>query len=64
MDRTAILADAIEYVKELMERIQILEKEISNSNKLGILRSHIVKPNNEYLVRNSAKVSQEFKLNE
>lgn len=57
MDRTAILADAIEYVKELMEKIKILEKEINIPNELGILRSHnIVKPNNEYLVRNSAKV--------
>ncbi|XP_038899495.1 transcription factor bHLH93-like [Benincasa hispida] len=65
MDRTAILADAIEYVKELMEKIKNLEREIgvgnnnnnNNPNKLGILRD--VKPNNEYLVRNSPKFNVE-----
>ncbi|KAL0553131.1 hypothetical protein IC582_007019 [Cucumis melo] len=65
MDRTAILADAIEYVKELMEKIKILEKEINIPNELGILRSHnIVKPNNEYLVRNSAKFNVERREDE
>lgn len=62
MDRTAILADAIEYVKELMEKIKKLEREIevnnnNNPNKLGIMRD--VKPNNEYLVRNSPKFNVE-----
>ena len=59
MDRTAILADAIEYVKELVEKIKNLQREIeagNDPNKLGILRDL---KRNEYLVRNSAKVMRD-----
>ncbi|XP_022935906.1 transcription factor bHLH93-like [Cucurbita moschata] len=59
MDRTAILADAIEYVKELVEKITNLQREIeagNDPNKLGILRDL---KRNEYLVRNSAKFNVE-----
>lgn len=58
MDRTAILADSIDYVKELLEKINHLQREIemtnpSKSESMGILRAE--KPS-EYLVRNSPKV--------
>ena len=57
MDRTSILGDTIDYMKELLERINNLqeENEVNSSqlNLLGILKD--LKPN-EIMVRNSPKV--------
>lgn len=58
MDRTSILGDTIDYVKELLERINNLQQEIEvgsdQSNVTGIFRD--TRPN-EIVVRNSPKVS-------
>ncbi|XP_035551022.1 uncharacterized protein LOC118349634 [Juglans regia] len=55
MDRTSILGDTIEYMKELLEKINSLQLEIDqgSSNITGIFKI-LVKPN-EVLVRNSPK---------
>ena len=57
MDRTSILGDTIDYMKELLERTKSLQQEIeADSNELNM--AHIfkdVKPN-EILVRNTPKV--------
>lgn len=58
MDRTSILGDTIDYMKELLERISKLQEEgmeesTNQINLLGI--SNDLKPN-EALVRNSPKV--------
>lgn len=59
MDRTSILGDTIDYMKELLERISKLQEEgmEENSNdQINILgTSKDLKPN-EVLVRNSPKV--------
>jgi hypothetical protein len=59
MDRTSILGDAIDYVKELTERIKALEEEIGASpedlNLLNTLKDSS-NSNNEMMVRNSTKV--------
>ncbi|KAL5209612.1 hypothetical protein ABZP36_005235 [Zizania latifolia] len=62
MDRTSILGDTIDYVKELTERIKTLEEEIGASpEELDLLNT--VKDsssgNNEMLVRNSTKFDVE-----
>lgn len=59
MDRTSILGDAIDYMKELVERINKLKEEAielspDQVNFLSNLRKE-VKPN-EVKVRNSPKV--------
>ncbi|XP_021284667.1 transcription factor bHLH93-like [Herrania umbratica] len=60
MDRTSILGDTIDYMKELLERIKSLQQEIeAGSNELNM--AHIfkdVKPN-EILVRNTPKFEVE-----
>ncbi|CAA2997340.1 transcription factor bHLH93-like [Olea europaea subsp. europaea] len=57
MDRTSILGDTIDYMKELLERIDNLQEEIGvGSNQLTILKD--AKPN-EILVRNSPKFGVE-----
>ncbi|KAJ1376223.1 Myc-type, basic helix-loop-helix [Sesbania bispinosa] len=59
MDRTSILGDTIDYMKELLEKINNLQQEIevdSDSNIAGIFKD--VKPN-EILVRNSPKFEVE-----
>uniref|UniRef100_A0A2N9F658 BHLH domain-containing protein n=1 Tax=Fagus sylvatica TaxID=28930 RepID=A0A2N9F658_FAGSY len=58
MDRTSILGDTIDYMKELLEKINNLQQEIEvNSNmQMGIFNN--VKPN-ETLVRNSPKFDVE-----
>ncbi|XP_022752713.1 transcription factor bHLH93-like [Durio zibethinus] len=60
MDRTSILGDTIDYMKELLERINSLQQEIkADSNELNM--AHIfkdVKPN-EILVRNTPKFEVE-----
>lgn len=54
MDRTAILGDTIDYMKELLEKINSLKREIEvDPIMAGIFKE--VKPN-EILVRNSPKV--------
>ena len=59
MDRTSILGDTIDYVKELTERIKALEEEIGASpedlNLLNTLKDSS-NSNNEMMVRNSTKV--------
>lgn len=56
MDRTSILGDTIDYMKELLERIGKLQEEEGTSqiNLLGISREQL-KPN-EAIVRNSPKI--------
>lgn len=55
MDRTSILGDTIDYMKELLERIKQLQEEMEvesdSPNLLGLFRD-----SNEMLVRNSPKV--------
>ncbi|OEL27197.1 Transcription factor bHLH61 [Dichanthelium oligosanthes] len=59
MDRTSILGDTIDYVKELTERIKVLEEEIGASpedlNLLNTLKDSF-NSNNETMVRNSTKI--------
>ena len=58
MDMTSILVDTIDYMKELLERIDNLQREIEEGSgqsaaEIGLFKE--VKPN-EVLVRNSPKV--------
>ncbi|PAN51707.1 hypothetical protein PAHAL_9G614100 [Panicum hallii] len=66
MDRTSILGDAIDYVKELTERIKALEEEIGASpedlNLLNTLKDSS-NSNNEMMVRNSTKFDVEKRGN-
>jgi len=58
MDRTSILGDTIDYMKELLERINKLQEEETeeSKNQLNLMAiSKELKPN-EVLVRNSPKV--------
>jgi len=64
MDRTSILGDTIDYMKELLERIDKLQEEeveegTSQINLLGISKEQL-KPN-EAIVRNSPKVLYQTK---
>lgn len=58
MDRTSILGDTIDYMKELLEKINNLQEEMElGPNQLSLMSIFKdVKPN-EMLVRNSPKVS-------
>ena len=59
MDRTSILGDTIDYVKELTERIKVLEEEIGASPEdLDLLNTLKDSSSNssEMMVRNSTKV--------
>jgi hypothetical protein len=59
MDRTSILGDTIDYVKELTERIKVLEEEIGASPEdLDLLNTlkDSSSCSNEMMVRNSTKV--------
>ncbi|KAK7282924.1 hypothetical protein RIF29_12047 [Crotalaria pallida] len=57
MDRTSILGDTIDYMKELLEKINNLQQEIEvDANMAGIFKD--VKPN-EILIRNSPKFEVE-----
>ncbi|XP_062209790.1 transcription factor BHLH3-like [Phragmites australis] len=66
MDRTSILGDTIDYVKELTERIKVLEEEIGASpedlNLLNTLKDSS-NSNNEMMVRNSTKFDVEKRGN-
>ena len=58
MDRTSILGDTIDYMKELLEKVQNLREEDTNAgmnqgNLMGNFKE--LKPN-DVLVRNSPKV--------
>ncbi|KAI9106539.1 hypothetical protein K1719_022067 [Acacia pycnantha] len=58
MDRTSILGDTIDYVKELLEKIKDLQQEIDlDSNTVGLLKDY-AKPN-EIIMRNSPKFDVE-----
>ncbi|KAK1293450.1 Transcription factor bHLH93 [Acorus calamus] len=62
MDRTSILGDTIDYMKELLERIKILQEEIEvgDTNKQVNLLSVFKEMNpNEILVRNTPKFDVE-----
>lgn len=52
MDRTSILGDAIEYMKELLDKINKLQELGSNSDLKDILTT------NQSMVRNSPKVTK------
>ena len=62
MDRTSILGDTIDYVKELTERIKTLEEEIGatpeelNLLKLNTKNNFSSSSNDETPMRNSTKV--------
>ena len=58
MDRTSILGDTIDYMKELLERIKKLKEEETKvgSNQVSLLSSLKELKPNEVLVRNSPKV--------
>lgn len=57
MDRTSILGDTIDYMKELLERINKLQEEGTElgSDQMKSNLSKEIKPN-EVMVRNSPKV--------
>uniref|UniRef100_A0A0E0NPC3 BHLH domain-containing protein n=1 Tax=Oryza rufipogon TaxID=4529 RepID=A0A0E0NPC3_ORYRU len=63
MDRTSILGDTIDYVKELTERIKTLEEEIGVTPEeldlLNTMKDSSSGNNNEMLVRNSTKFDVE-----
>ncbi|XP_022997202.1 transcription factor bHLH93-like [Cucurbita maxima] len=60
MDRTAILADAIEYMKELLEKIGNLQREVDGSNpRTNSLNN--TKPS-ELVARNSPKFEVESRM--
>ncbi|XP_019438465.1 PREDICTED: transcription factor bHLH93-like isoform X2 [Lupinus angustifolius] len=60
MDRTSILGDTIDYMKELLDKINNLQQEIEvDANMTGIFKD--VKPN-EILIRNSPKFEVERNL--
>uniref|UniRef100_A0A0D9VP94 BHLH domain-containing protein n=1 Tax=Leersia perrieri TaxID=77586 RepID=A0A0D9VP94_9ORYZ len=63
MDRTSILGDTIDYVKELTERIKSLEEEIGATPEeldlLNTMKDSSSANSNEMLVRNSTKFDVE-----
>lgn len=68
MDRTSILGDTIDYVKELTERIKVLEEEIgASAEDLDLLNtlkaSSSSGSSNEMMVRNSTKFDVERRGN-
>lgn len=58
MDRTSILGDTIDYMKELLERINKLqeEKNEEGTNQFSLLGINKDLNQSEVLVRNSPKV--------
>nr|WAK86074.1 transcription factor bHLH28 [Nothapodytes nimmoniana] len=60
MDRTSILGDAIDYMKELLERINHLQEEIEEgSNQMNLTSIFKVEKPKEILVRNSPRFDVE-----
>ncbi|KAJ8499165.1 hypothetical protein OPV22_009717 [Ensete ventricosum] len=65
MDRTSILGDTIDYMKELLERIKRLQEEIEVGREQANLLSVIKELNSdEVLVRNSPKFDVERREND
>ena len=65
MDRTSILGDTVDYMKELLERINNLQEEIevgSSNDELKLVNIFKDLKPNEVLVRNSPKVHFELLL--
>ncbi|KAE9603810.1 hypothetical protein Lal_00002138 [Lupinus albus] len=60
MDRTSILSDTIDYMKELLDKINNLQQEIEVDANMGAIFKD-VKPN-EILIRNSPKFDVEKSL--
>lgn len=61
MDRTSILGDTIDYLKDLLQRINTLQKEepkVGTNNQLSLMTE--LNPNHQVLVRNSPKVDINF----
>jgi hypothetical protein len=58
MDRTSILGDTIDYMKELLERISKLQEEMDEkgTNQINLLGISKELKSNEVMVRNSPKV--------
>lgn len=57
MDRTSILGDTIDYMKELLDRIKILQEEVQlGSNQLNVLSNHNDENLSEIVIRNAPKV--------
>lgn len=60
MDRTSILGDTIDYMKELLERINSLQEEIDvGSTQLNVMSIFKDEKPNDVLVRNSPKFDVE-----
>ncbi|KMS99614.1 hypothetical protein BVRB_1g021850 [Beta vulgaris subsp. vulgaris] len=60
MDRTSILGDTIDYMKELLERINKLQEEVDlGSNQLNLMSIFKDMKPNDVLVRNSPKFDVE-----
>ncbi|KAL6012731.1 hypothetical protein ACLOJK_003220 [Asimina triloba] len=60
MDRTSILGDTIDYMKELLDRIKKLQEEIQvGSNQLNLLSIFKELKSNEVMVRNTPKFDVE-----
>lgn len=64
MDRTSILGDTIDYMKELLEKIHKLRDEIeSGPNQFTVVQLLKDMKPNEMLVRNSPKVDIDQSFN-
>ncbi|PSR87865.1 Transcription factor bHLH93 like [Actinidia chinensis var. chinensis] len=61
MDRTSILGDTIDYMKELLEKVQTLREEDANAgvNQVNLMGNFKELKPNEVLVRNSPKFDVE-----
>ena len=58
MDRTSILGDTIDYMKELLERIRQLQEEMEQQQTPGALSVFRELNPNEMLARNTPKVKK------
>ncbi|PKI51675.1 hypothetical protein CRG98_027933 [Punica granatum] len=60
MDRTSILGDTIDYLKELLEKIRLLQDEVElGPNQLNMVQLIEEMKPNEMLIRNSPKFNVE-----
>ena len=61
MDRTSILGDTIDYMKELLDRIKRMKEEIQvGANQMDLFSIFKELKSNEILVRNTPKVYISF----